>query len=178
MADKKKTKGLLMVFTGHGKGKTTSAIGMAMRAAGHGMKVFFLQFIKGSWKYGEIDAFKRFDDLIDFQIIGRGFTWKSDDAEKDRETAVLAWERAKEALFSERYQMVVLDEFTYTLLYNMLEKDEVIRVLSEKPAKVHLVITGRDAIPELLEIADLVTEMQVVKHPLKEGIVAQRGVEF
>ena len=175
---KRKTKGLLMVFTGDGKGKTTSAIGMSMRAAGNGMKVFFLQFIKGSWKYGEMEAFKRFSDLIDFQVIGRGFTWKSDDIEKDRQTARVGWEKAREAILSERYQMVVLDEFTYTLLYDMLDIDEVLQVFAEKPEKLHLVITGRQAPERICEIADLITEMQPVKHPLKQGITAQKGVEF
>lgn len=174
----KKRKGLLMVFTGNGKGKTTSAIGMSMRAAGHGMKVFFLQFIKGSWKYGEMEAFKRFEETITFQVIGRGFTWKSDDMEKDRQTAQAAWEKAKEALFSGEYKMVVLDEFTYVLLYNMIDKNEVLKTLRAKPEDLHVVITGRNAAPEIIEMADLVTEMNPVKHPLKEGIVAQRGVEY
>lgn len=179
MTEKKRnSKGLLMVFTGNGKGKTTSAIGMSMRAAGHGMKVFFLQFIKGSWRYGEMDAFKRFSDLIEFQVIGRGFTWKSDDIEKDRQTARLGWEKAREAIFSQQYQMVVLDEFTYTLLYNMLDINEVIQVLEKKPEKLHLVITGRQAPRQICEIADLITEMKPVKHPLEQGITAQKGVEF
>lgn len=177
MAEKKR-KGLLMVFTGNGKGKTTSAIGMSMRAAGHGMKIFFLQFIKGSWKYGEMEAFARFEDRVDFEVIGRGFTWKSDDLEKDCQTAKTAWERAKEAIFSETYDMVVLDEFTYLLHYKMIDVKEALGVLAAKPEKLHLVITGRDAHPEVLAMADLVTEMQPVKHPLKEGIVAQKGVEF
>lgn len=167
-----------MVFTGNGKGKTTSAIGLSMRAAGHGMKVFFLQFIKGSWKYGEMDAFERFSDLIDFQVIGRGFTWKSDNLDKDRETARGAWEKAKEAIFSGKYQMVVLDEFTYTLLYNMLDIEEVVQVLSEKPVELHVVVTGRQAPDEICGMADLITDMLPVKHPLKEGIAAQKGVEF
>lgn len=167
-----------MVFTGNGKGKTTSAIGMSMRAAGHGMSVFFLQFIKGKWKYGELDSFTRFSDLIDFRVIGRGFTWKSDDLDKDREVARSAWEEAKKAIFSEKYQMVVLDEFTYTLLYNMLDIEEVVEVFANKPEDLHLVVTGRQAPEEICRIADLITDMLPVKHPLTEGISAQKGVEF
>lgn len=172
------SKGLLLVFTGHGKGKTTSAIGLSIRAAGNRMPVCFIQFIKGSWKNGELDALKRFDDMIDFRVMGRGFTWKSEDMSKDRELARSAWEKAKAAIFSNRYKMVVLDEFTYLLLYTMIEKDEVLKVLKSKPEDLHVVITGRDALPELIEIADLVTKMQAVKHPYTEGITAQKGIEF
>jgi cob(I)alamin adenosyltransferase len=178
MSEKMNTQGLLMVFTGNGKGKTTSAIGMAMRAAGHGMKVCFIQFIKGSWKYGEMDAFNRFSDTIDFHVIGRGFTWKSDNLDKDRAVAQSAWEKAKDAIFSKKYQMVILDEFTYLLLYGMIDREEALNVLKEKPEALHLVITGRDALGEVKELADLVTEMSPIKHPYKVGILAQQGVEF
>ncbi len=171
-------KGLLLVFTGNGKGKTTSAIGLSIRAAGNNMPICFIQFIKGSWKYGELDALKRFDDLIDFHVMGRGFTWKSDDLEKDKALARCGWEKAKEAISSGKYKMVVLDEFTYLLKYGMLEKEEVLQVLKNKPEDVHLVITGRDALPEIIDAADLVTEMQAVKHPYKSGIKAQKGIEF
>lgn len=171
-------KGLLLVFTGNGKGKTTSAIGLSIRAAGNNMPICFIQFIKGSWKYGELDALKRFDDLIDFHVMGRGFTWKSDDLEKDKALARSGWEKAKGAISSGKYDMVVLDEFTYLLKYGMLEKEEVLEVLKNKPKDVHLVITGRDALPEIIDAADLVTEMQAVKHPYKSGIKAQKGIEF
>ncbi|WP_332468388.1 cob(I)yrinic acid a,c-diamide adenosyltransferase [Desulfogranum marinum] len=171
-------KGLLLVFTGNGKGKTTSALGLSIRAAGNNMPICFIQFIKGSWKYGELDALKRFDDLIDFHVMGRGFTWKSDDLEKDKALARCGWEKAKEAISSGKYKMVVLDEFTYLLKYGMLEKEEVLQVLKNKPEDVHLVITGRDALPEIIDAADLVTEMQAVKHPYKSGIKAQKGIEF
>lgn len=176
--DKRETQGLMMIFTGEGKGKTTSSIGMAMRAAGHGMKVCFIQFIKGSWKYGEMEAFERFSDTIDFHVIGRGFTWKSDDIEKDKEIARSAWEKAKDAIFSEKYQMVVLDEFTYLLLYGMIDRDEALKVFQEKPKTLHLVITGRNASKEIREMADMVTEMTPVKHPYETGTLAQQGVEF
>lgn len=171
-------KGLLLVFTGNGKGKTTSALGLSIRAAGNRMPVCFIQFIKGSWTYGELDALKRFEDIIDFHVMGRGFTWKSDDMEKDRELARSAWEKAKEAIACGRYGMVVLDEFTYLLKYGMLEKDEVLEVLKNKPEDLHVVITGRDALPEIIELADLVTEMQPVKHHFTEGVKAQKGIEF
>ncbi|PIE56061.1 MAG: cob(I)yrinic acid a,c-diamide adenosyltransferase [Desulfobulbus propionicus] len=171
-------RGLLMVFTGHGKGKTTSALGMAMRAAGHGMKVLFLQFIKGSWKYGEMEAIARFPETIELLVEGRGVTWKSDDLDKDKAAAINAWSKAKEAISSGKYDMIVLDEFTYLLLYNMIDRSEALQTLAAKPSALHLVITGRNAPPELIEQADLVTEMQAVKHPYKEGIKAQKGVEF
>ncbi len=171
-------RGLFMVFTGNGKGKTTSAIGMAMRAAGHGMKVLFIQFIKGSWKYGEMDAFERFSDTIDFHVIGSGFTWNSDDLDKDKKIAQSAWEKAKDAISSREYQMVILDEFTYLLLYGMVDPEEALAVFKEKPESLHLVVTGRDAHRELRELADLVTEMQPVKHPYEQGILGQKGVEY
>ncbi|WP_028585609.1 cob(I)yrinic acid a,c-diamide adenosyltransferase [Desulfogranum mediterraneum] len=172
------TQGLLLVFTGHGKGKTTAALGMSMRAAGNDMPVCFIQFIKGAWKYGELDGLARFEDLIDLHVMGRGFTWKSDDPEHDRALAQGAWDKAKEAIFSGKYQLVVLDEFTYLLSYRMIELSEVLDVLGRKPPELHVVITGRDAAGELIELADLVTEMQVVKHPYQQGIKAQRGVEY
>lgn len=176
--ENKTKKGLILVFTGNGKGKTTAAIGITMRAVGHGFKTCFIQFIKGSWKYGEMEAIAHFPDNIDFHVLGRGFTWKSDDLNKDREAARSAWDKAKEAIFSGRYQMVVLDEFTYLLSYNMIDLEEALRVLSNKPKDLHIVITGRDADPKLIEIADLVTEMKAVKHPYKQGVKAQKGIEF
>ncbi len=173
-----KKKGLILIFTGHGKGKTTAALGMTMRAAGHGLKTCFIQFIKGNWQYGEIEAMARFKEEIDFYVIGRGFTWKSDDLEKDKAVAREAWAKAREAILSGRYQTVVLDEFTYLLSYGMIDKAEALTVLRNKPAGLHICITGRNAIPELVALADLVTEMQAVKHPLKQGVKAQKGIEF
>jgi len=173
-----KTKGLLIVFTGHGKGKTTAALGMSMRAAGHGMKSAFLQFIKGSWKYGEMEAVKRFSDLIDFQVLGRGFTWKSNDPEADKEAARSAWGKAKTAITSGKYHMVVLDEFTYVLNYSMVDLNDALDTFKHRPPGLHVVITGRDAPKELIDMADLVTEMKVIKHPYIKGIKAQRGIEF
>jgi cob(I)alamin adenosyltransferase len=171
-------KGLLIIHTGNGKGKTTSALGMAMRAAGHGMRICFIQFIKGSWKYGEMESVKRFADVIDFHVMGKGFTRKSEDLEKDALAAQMAWDFAQEAICCKRYDLVVLDEFTYPLNYGMIAIEPVLAALTHRPADLHVVITGRKAPQPLLDAADLVTEMQVVKHPLKSGIKAQKGIEF
>ena len=171
-------KGLVIVNTGDGKGKTTAALGQALRAAGHGMKVCFIQFIKGNWRYGELEAVKRFESIIDFHVMGKGFTWKSDDIEKDKAAAQAGWQFAQEALISQRYDMVILDEFTYLLAYRMIDIEPVLAILTNRPVALHVVITGRGAPPSLLEAADLVTEMREVKHPLKKGVKAQKGIEF
>ena len=172
------TKGLLIVHTGNGKGKTTAAIGMALRAAGHDLRVCFIQFIKGSWHYGEIDGFKRFDGLIDLHVMGRGFTWKSENIKEDTRLAREAWDFAREAILSGRYHSVVLDEFTYLLHYGMLDVEESLDFLHNRPSQQHVVITGRYAPPRLIEAADLVTEMQGIKHPYASGIKAQQGIEY
>jgi len=125
-----------------------------------------------------MEAIAKFPDNIDFHIIGRGFTWKSDNLDKDRAVAREAWEKAKEAIFSGDYKMVVLDEFTYLFLYDMIDREDALRVLANKPKGLHIVITGRDADPALINLADLVTEMKVIKHPYKQGIKAQKGIEF
>jgi cob(I)alamin adenosyltransferase len=151
---------------------------MAMRAAGHGLKVCFIQFIKGSWQYGELDAVKKFSDTIDFHVMGKGFTWKSDDLEKDRAAARDAWGLAQAAMTGDKYQLVVLDEFTYLLMYNMVDLQPVMETLAARPKDLHVVVTGRAAPPALIEAADLVTEMQPVKHPLQAGVTAQKGIEF
>jgi cob(I)alamin adenosyltransferase len=170
--------GLLIVFTGNGKGKTTAALGMAMRAAGHGLKVCFIQFIKGGWHYGELDAIKRFEGLIDLHVMGKGFTWKSDDIEEDKRLAREAWDFACTTIASGEYHTVVLDEFTYLLHYRMLEIEPCLRMLAGRNPTQHVVITGRYAPEQLIAAADLVTEMQMIKHPLKSGIKAQKGIEF
>ncbi|MCF8028607.1 MAG: cob(I)yrinic acid a,c-diamide adenosyltransferase [Desulfobacteraceae bacterium] len=171
-------KGLLMIFTGDGKGKTTSALGLSMRSAGHGLKVCFIQFIKGSWKYGEMDATARFDGLIDFHVMGRGFTWKSDNLEEDKAAARKAWEFSKNAINSGKYHLVVLDEFTYLLNYGMVEMDTVLSVLADRPSGINVAITGRDAPKPLTAAADLVSEIRALKHPYQAGITAQKGIEF
>jgi cob(I)alamin adenosyltransferase len=170
--------GLLIVFTGNGKGKTTAALGMAMRAAGHGLKVCFIQFIKGGWHYGELDAIKRFEGLIDLHVMGKGFTWKSDDIEEDKRLAREAWDFACTTIASGKYDIVVLDEFTYLLHYRMLEIEPCLRMLADRNPQQHVVITGRYAPEQLIAAADLVTEMQMIKHPLKSGVKAQKGIEF
>ena len=172
------TKGLLIIFTGNGKGKTTAAIGLSVREAGHGMKTCFIQFIKGSWHYGEMDSLKRLSDLIDLEVMGRGFTWKSDDLEKDKKEAKNAWEHAKKVILSCDYDIVVLDEFTYAINYSMVDLEDVVETFKKRPQRLHVVVTGRDAPDELIQIADLVTEMKEVKHPFKAGIKAQKGIEF
>lgn len=171
-------KGLLMVFTGNGKGKTTAALGMAMRAAGHGLAVCFIQFIKGAWHYGELDAVKRFDGLIDLHVMGRGFTWKSENLAEDTKLARQAWDFAVKAIESGRYHTVVLDEFTYLLHYRMLELEPCLEVLAARGLSQHVVITGRYAPQRLIDASDLVTEMTEIRHPLKNGIKAQKGIEF
>jgi len=170
--------GLLMVFTGDGKGKTTAALGMALRSAGHGLKVCFIQFIKGNAASGECMAVERFSGIIDFHVMGRGFTWKSEDIEKDRAAAREAWRFAQEIMVSGRYHLVVLDEFTYLLQYGMIDAGSAIEALKRRPADLHVAVTGRGAPDELIAAADLVTEMQGIRHPFKSGIKAQKGIEY
>jgi len=172
------SKGLLIVYTGKGKGKTTAALGMAMRAAGHGLRVCLIQFIKGSWQYGELEAIKRFEGLIDLHVMGRGFTWKSDNLEEDARLAREGWDLACRAMASGDYHTVVLDEFTYLLHYRMLAIEPCLEVLTNRNPSQHVVITGRYAPEQLIGVADLVTEMLAIKHPLESGIKAQKGIEF
>ncbi len=171
-------KGLLIVNTGNGKGKTTAALGTAFRAMGHGMRVCVIQFIKGSWKYGELESAKRFEDLMEFNVMGKGFTWKSKDIEQDKIAAQQAWDKAGQAIRSKEYDLIVLDELTYLLSYDMVPKEVIIRDLVQRPENLHIIVTGRDAAPELVESADMVTEMKAIKHPFEQGIKAQKGVEF
>lgn len=171
-------KGLLIVFTGNGKGKTTAALGMALRAAGHGMRVLILQFIKGSWRYGELDALQRFPE-IEIRALGSGFTWKKDNLEEDRVLAQRGWEEAAAALRSGEIDLLILDELNIVLAYGLLATEPVLDALRGRVPQLHVVVTGRGAPPGLLDAADLVTEMVQVKHPYHEqGITAQKGVEF
>lgn len=171
-------KGLLIVNTGNGKGKTTAALGMAFRALGHNMRVCIIQFIKGTWKYGELESAKRFEDLLEFHVRGNGFTWKSENIEKDREIACEAWEFAKTKINSKEFGLIILDELTYLIQLNMVDEDEIISTLKNRPPKLHIVVTGRNAGNGLIAASDLVTDMNNVKHPFKNGIKAQPGVEF
>ena len=171
-------KGLLMLFTGEGKGKTTAALGLTFRALGHGHRVCFIQFIKGSWKYGELEAAKRFGDLLEVHVMGRGFTWKSDDLEKDIAVAREGWKFAKDVIARNRHHLVVLDELTYLISYKMIDEQEIVDVLTGRDPSMHIVVTGRSAGEKLYSAADLVTEMREIKHPYKKGVKAQKGIEF
>ena len=176
--NKESTKGLIAVFTGNGKGKTTAALGLAFRALGHEYRVCIIQFIKGSWKYGELEAATRFKPLLDFHVMGRGFTWKSDDLEKDKAAAREAWEFAAQTIHENRHELVILDELTYLSHYQIIEEEEILTVLRDKPASMHIAITGRYASEALIQLADLVTEMREIKHPFQDGVKAQKGMEF
>jgi cob(I)alamin adenosyltransferase len=169
--------GLLVVYTGHGKGKTTAALGMVFRALGSGLRVTVVQFIKGKWKTGE-RTFAEALPQLRFHVMGLGFTWLSDDLSRDRAAARAAWQVARDELSSGHRDLVVLDELTYAFHYGFVSLAEVLDALRARPTGVHVVITGRDAPPELLEVADLVTEMQLIKHPFERGDKARRGVDF
>ncbi|MDE2428521.1 MAG: cob(I)yrinic acid a,c-diamide adenosyltransferase [Burkholderiales bacterium] len=170
--------GVLLVHTGNGKGKSSSAFGMVMRAMGHGMKVGVVQFIKGAMSTGEEIFLRRFPDEVQFHAMGEGYTWETQNRERDMEKAALAWQQAKMFLNDPAIGLVVLDELNIALKYHYLDVQQVINDLDARPEMQHVVVTGRGALPELIEIADTVTEMQVVKHAFKEGIVAQAGVEW
>ncbi|NLD92505.1 MAG: cob(I)yrinic acid a,c-diamide adenosyltransferase [Fibrobacter sp.] len=171
-------KGLLIVNTGNGKGKTTAALGMAFRALGHGMRVCVIQFIKGSWKYGELESAKRFSDLLEFHVMGKGFTWKSENIDEDKAAARDAWDFAKVKISSNEFGLVILDELTYLVKFGMVSEEEIMDILCKRPQNLHVVVTGRYAGEQLIANADLVTQMVAEKHPLKNGIKAQKGVEF
>jgi cob(I)alamin adenosyltransferase len=171
-------KSLLTVFTGRGKGKTTAALGMAVRALGHDLKVCMIQFVKGTWKTGEWDALKLYGDRMVIHIKGMGFINSPDDVDRYREAAQEAWQLTKEILNAPDFNMVILDELTYLLTYKMIDEKDVCNTLHNRRKDLHVVVTGRDAPDCLLEAADLVTEMREVKHPMQSGVKAQRGIEF
>jgi cob(I)alamin adenosyltransferase len=173
-------RGLIIVNTGPGKGKTTAAMGTALRAVGNGMKVLMLQFLKGSWHYGELDAVKAFGDNFVMKQMGRGFV-KVGGAETDPEDIRMveqAWAEARDAIFSGRWDLVVLDEINYAISYGMLDPAQVVEALKQKPEQVHVILTGRNAHPTIIELADTVTEMKQVKHAYEKGVMAQRGIEY
>jgi cob(I)alamin adenosyltransferase len=170
-------RGLVVVYTGHGKGKTTAALGMVFRALGRGLRVTVVQFIKGKWKTGE-RLFAQTLPQLRFHVMGLGFTWDSDDLARDKEAARAAWTTARQEILSGERDLVVLDELTYTFHYDFLSLDEVLETLRARPPHVHVVVTGRNAPDALVELADLVTEMAVVKHPFAAGVKAQIGVDF
>jgi cob(I)alamin adenosyltransferase len=172
-----KQQGLVVVYTGNGKGKTTAALGLAFRALGRGLKVAVVQFIKGKWKTGE-RAFAETLPELTFLVMGLGFTWESDDISRDKEAARQAWERARELIAGGNHSIVVLDEITYVINYDFVPLDEVLEVLRSRPPHVHVVVTGRNAPPALVDAADLVTEMKSIKHPYERGVPAQAGLDF
>ncbi|MBY3166399.1 MULTISPECIES: cob(I)yrinic acid a,c-diamide adenosyltransferase [Rhizobium] len=180
MATKTDGKGLIIVHTGKGKGKSSAAFGMIFRHIAHGKPSAVVQFIKGAMWTGERDLIeKHFSDLCQFHTMGEGFTWETQDRARDVAAAAAAWEKAKELIRDERNSMVLLDEINIALRYDYLDINDVVTFLkNEKPAMTHIVLTGRNAKEELIEIADLVTEMELVKHPFRSGIKGQPGVEF
>jgi cob(I)alamin adenosyltransferase len=179
LATKTIEKGLLIVHTGKGKGKSTAAFGMVFRMLGHGEKVAIVQFVKGKWQTGERVALEKFGDLVSINTMGEGFTWETQDRQRDLAAARAAWERAKAIVKAGEYRLVLLDELNIVLRYDYLPIDEVVAFLrDEKPAHVHVVVTGRNAKDELIEAADLVTEMEMLKHPFRSGVKAQIGIEF
>jgi cob(I)alamin adenosyltransferase len=178
MARKQDGKGLLIVHTGPGKGKSTAAFGMALRCVGHGFKVGIVQFIKGAWDTAERRVLEGFPDLVAFRAMGEGFTWETQDRERDVAAAARAWDVARGMLADPELRMVILDEVNVALRYDYLSWPEVEAAIAARPEGQHVVLTGRNALPPVVEAADLVTEMTLVKHPFRAGIKAQAGVEF
>lgn len=178
MASKTVEKDLLIVHTGKGKGKTTAALGMVVRAIGHGKKVGVVQFVKGAMATGEKAVFDAFPDRIEFKPMGEGFTWDTQDRARDIAVARTAWDEVKRMIADPAYHMVLADELNIILRYDYLPLDEVLTVLTERPAGKHVIVTGRNAPEALIEAADLVTEMTLVKHPFRSGVKAQPGIEF
>ncbi len=171
-------KGLILVNTGDGKGKSTAAFGTAVRALGRGYKVAMVQFIKGKWKTGEEESFKKFGDQFHHFVMGDGFTWNTQNFEQDVKTAREAWDKCKELLHDLEHQLVIFDEINYVMKYNFLSAQEIAAELQKKPPLKHVFLTGGGAPPEIVEIADLVTEMKCIKHPYHKGIKAQPGIEY
>jgi len=178
LATKTEERGLLIVHTGTGKGKSTAAFGLVLRCLGHGMRVGIVQFVKGVWNTGERVALERYGDLVTCRAMGEGFTWDTQDRARDIAAAQRAWEVAKAMISDPAYRLVLLDEMNIVLRYDYLPLDEVVAVLKKKPRDLHVVVTGRNAKPELIDAADLVTEMTLVKHPFRAGVKAQPGIEF
>lgn len=172
------SKGLLIVNTGPGKGKSTAAFGLVLRALGHGHHVGVVQFIKGAWNTGEKRALERFSDLLSWHSMGEGFTWETQDRERDIAAAKRAWDQVLEFMSDPKIKLVLLDELNIALRYDYLSLLEVVDVLSNRRPDLHIIVTGRNAKPEMIEAADLVTEMGMVKHHFAAGVKAQEGIEF
>jgi len=178
LATKTKEMGLLMVHTGKGKGKSTAAFGLAMRAMGNGMNVGIVQFVKGKWQTGERVILEKFPEQATIRTMGEGFTWDTQDRQRDIAAAKAAWQAACEMMAEECYDLIILDELNIVLRYDYLPLDEIVRILQERRDGLHVVVTGRNAKDKLIEIADLVTEMGEIKHHFKAGVKAQSGIEF
>ncbi len=178
MKTRERRKGITLVQTGEGKGKSSSGFGVVFRAAGWGLNVCVIQFIKGAWKTGEQRASEKFEN-IEWHVMGDGFTWDTQNPEQDIATSQAIWEFAKDKIRSEKFDLVMLDEINYCCGYNWLSGEEVATFIKQvKPAWMHLIMTGRDAAPEVIEVANTVTEMRPIKHAYDEGIEAEQGVEF
>lgn len=178
VASKQIEKGVLLVHTGPGKGKSTAAFGLVLRALGHGWRVGVVQFIKGAWHTGERDALERFGDQISWHTMGEGFTWETQDKARDIAAATRAWAKVKELMGDPSIRLLILDELNIALRYDYLPLDDVLETLRTRRPDLHVVVTGRNAKPELIELADGVTEMGAVKHHFAAGIKAQEGIEF
>jgi cob(I)alamin adenosyltransferase len=178
MAGKTIEKGLLIVHTGKGKGKSTAAFGMVFRHVGHGMKSGVVQFVKGAWGTGERTVLEKFPELVTIKAMGEGFTWETQDRDRDIAHARKGWEEAKRMIADPELRLVMLDELNIVLRYDYLPWEEVKAVLEARPTDKHIIITGRNAKDELIEMADLATEMEQLKHPFRSGVKAQAGVEF
>jgi len=169
-------RGLILVNTGNGKGKSTAAFGLALRALGQGLTVSVIQFIKGKWKTGELDSAQRLG--LEIMPMGKGFTWESKNLEEDKALMRQGWSVASQKILSGTYDLIILDEINYVLGYGYIPVDEVVRTLQSRPAHVHVVLTGRNAPDEIMAIADCITEMRDIKHPYRNGIPAQKGIDF
>ncbi|WP_346292502.1 cob(I)yrinic acid a,c-diamide adenosyltransferase [Sphaerothrix gracilis] len=179
LAERSQQKGLIIVHTGNGKGKTTAALGIVLRSLGHGFKVAIVQFIKGGWEPAEKAVLGQWSEQLDFHAMGEGFTWETQDRDRDTQLAQAAWEKALSYIQNPDYTTVLLDEVNIALKLGYLSVEQVLAGLEQKPAGSHVILTGRGAPPELIERADLVTEMTLVKHPFKEqGVKAQAGIEY
>jgi cob(I)alamin adenosyltransferase len=178
MAEKTIEKGLLIVHTGKGKGKSTAAFGMVMRSVGHGFRTGIVQFVKGRWDTGERSVLSRFPELVTFKAMGEGFTWETQDRARDIAAARAAWTEAQAMMADASYRLVLLDELNIVLRYDYLPVAEIVAFLTARRPDLHVIVTGRNAPDDLIAAADLVTEMALVKHPFREGVKAQAGIEF
>ena len=178
LATKTEERGLVIVHTGAGKGKSTAAFGMVLRCLGHGMRVGIVQFVKGAWSTGERTVLARFPEQVTCRAMGEGFTWDTQDRARDIAAAKAAWKTAQAMIAEPSYRLILLDELNIVLRYGYLPAADVVAALKAKPCDLHIIVTGRNAPAELIEMADLVTEMTLVKHPFRAGVKAQPGIEF